>query len=293
MPATNHTANFNFPLYQPNDHFSVTGDWNNSMNTLDLELGRAKDSATSAARDAASALTSAKAANDAAQTAKDATANALSTAAAAKVNSDNLTAEFKRVEEKANRADSNSTNAVATANTARGEAEKAQTVAEQARQNADSAMSLASGLDSQIGNANAQAASAKDAVKKVDRLNSVRRTVTNSADLGTTSGTTGFTKTLCEQHNAFINGDVIMCAFMARAGAVNGIYGARVEVTSPSGQVTTLPAALAQDSAVTVGGTVAYTVREDGDHWFRLKGGPINSGASVTWATGPQTLTIF
>ena len=118
MPATNHTANFNLPLYQPGDHFSVTGDLNNCMNTVDLELGRAKDSATSAARDAASALASAKTANEAAQTAKDATANALSTAAAAKVNSDNLTAEFKRVEEKVNRADSNSTNAVATANTA-------------------------------------------------------------------------------------------------------------------------------------------------------------------------------
>lgn len=84
MPATNSTAHYQLPIYLANDHFSVLGDLNSAMETIDGELAVVSSSVDGAAANASAALTAAQAAQTKAEEAKtSATAASVSASQAA------------------------------------------------------------------------------------------------------------------------------------------------------------------------------------------------------------------
>ena len=125
MPATNRTKNFQLPIYQASDHFSVLGDMNSAMNMIDEKLGEATVQATAAARDATSALAAANDASDNTHIAKESAQSALSVSANAK-----------------------------------GDAQRAQTMAEEAKTKSDKAVEMATAASTNATEANRTAATA-------------------------------------------------------------------------------------------------------------------------------------
>lgn len=293
MPASKHTDNFNFPIYESQDRFSILGDFNNTMRTLDEELGGVKATASSAERDATSALTVAKAAQDDATAARSQTGAALSTAADAKRVADSVSTRFDDVKTAANNAVSSAQSAANVAAAARSEAESATATANNARDVANSASNIASSLDSQIDAANTTASNAVASVAKFTRLLAIRRTVVNTSEQGTTSGSTGFTRKLAEMSVNLEAEDVIMVSHQVRFAALSGVGGSRVQITAPSGNTTNLAPSYTQDYASVTGNTVSYRAPETGVYKIELRGGVHNTGASCNWANGPQVISIF
>ena len=294
MPASQHTNNFNLPIYQSQDRFSVLGDMNNAMLKIDEELGGVKATATGAERDATSALTVASAAQDDASAARAQTQAALNTAADAKRVADTTASQFANVQTNVSNALSASQSATNTANAARAEAESASATANNARDTASSAHSIASSLNGQIETAVTQSSTAVSEVSKFARYMALRRSVVNTSELGNTSGSTGFVRVLATMDSVNLQAeDVIVVSHSARFASLSGIGGSRVQITAPSGNTTNLAASYVQDCPGTTGNSVTFRATETGAHKVELRGGVHNSGASCTWANGPQVLTIF
>ena len=148
MPATNKTANYGLPIYVANDHFSVLGDLNSAMSTIDAQLGEASTQASSAATDSSNALTAANNAQQAANDAKQSATNTLTTAAnaqaAAKAASDDVKTLTGRVES----AESAASGASSTAASASSAAQSASQTAASANAAAQNAVTVAGGVDS-------------------------------------------------------------------------------------------------------------------------------------------------
>nr|DAS36044.1 MAG TPA: hypothetical protein [Caudoviricetes sp.] len=171
MPATNRTKNFQLPIYQASDHFSVLGDMNSAMNMIDEKLGEATVQATAAARDATSALAAANDASDNTHVAKESAQSALSVSANAKGDAQRaqtMAEEAKTKSDKAvemaTAASTNATEANRTAATATATANAASQTANAAAASASSAAQSANGLAAGI--ADAKTAGDKAAVMR-------------------------------------------------------------------------------------------------------------------------------
>lgn len=125
MAASDSTTNYDLPIYQPDDHFSVLGDLNSAMETIDSEIAIISESTTGAAANAQAALTAAQAAQTAAgQAATSAQAASVSAAGASETASSAMSV--------ASAARNDATSAAATAATASTDSANALAQAQQA-----------------------------------------------------------------------------------------------------------------------------------------------------------------
>lgn len=143
MPATNSTPNYELPVYLPNDHFSVLGDLNSAMQTIDGELAAAATSVSAAAANASAALTSAQKAQADAESANASATAASISAREAVTNVTGLATRVEAAENSAASAVSTATSASSTATTAAGSASQASTAAQAAQTAAESAAATA------------------------------------------------------------------------------------------------------------------------------------------------------
>lgn len=148
MPASNHTNNYELPIYVANDHFSVLGDLNDAMRTIDAELAVASQGATSASTDAANALAAANAASEAAGRAKDSADSTLTTAASAQATATAAREDVAVLRTRVDGTETLASTARDTAATANATANTASERASNALGTANSALSTASGIAS-------------------------------------------------------------------------------------------------------------------------------------------------
>jgi len=132
MPATNSTPNYDLPIYLPDDHFSILGDLNSAMTTLDGTMAVVEQSTTTAAANAAAALTAAQAAQTAAE-------GAATSASAASVNAATASAKADTAAETAATARQDASAATSTAGAAATDAANALTTAQRAEGTANAA----------------------------------------------------------------------------------------------------------------------------------------------------------
>lgn len=148
MPASNKTPNFALPQYVANDHFSVLGDFNTAMSTIDENLGESSTQASSAATDAKNALTAANAAQDVADAAKESATNTLTTAASAQAAAKAASADVASLTTRVSAAESAASGASSTAASAASAAQSASQTANSANAAAQNAVTVAGGVDS-------------------------------------------------------------------------------------------------------------------------------------------------
>lgn len=138
MPATNSTQHYQLPLYQPNDHFSVLGDLNGAMNTIDGELAVVASSVDGAAANASAALTAATGAESKAEEAK-------TSATAASVSAQSASSAASAAQTVADAAASDASDALTLATAARQASQTASSQAAAAVADATNALSAANG----------------------------------------------------------------------------------------------------------------------------------------------------
>lgn len=163
MPASNKTPNFALPQYVANDHFSVLGDFNTAMSTIDENLGESSTQASSAATDAKNALTAANAAQDAADAAKVSATNTLTTAASAQAAAKAASEDVASLTTRVSAAESAASGASSTAASASSAAQSASQTAASANAAAQNAVTVAGGVDSKAQSALDSATSASSA----------------------------------------------------------------------------------------------------------------------------------
>lgn len=167
MPASEHTKNFNLPIYKLSDHIATLSDQNAAMQKIDEVMGIATVEAKNASRDATAAL---EASNDAQEKAT----STLAKADAATTASSNARGDSKRALDRANQAIEKADNASAGV-------VSATTISEQANQNATNATAKA-GVALDTANAAAQSAAASN--ETVSQLNTQ---ITNAIKAGNTA----------------------------------------------------------------------------------------------------------
>ena len=163
MPATNHTKNFNLPIYLNSDHFNIVGDLNGAMNAIDEHLGEAIVTSKAASRDATSALTASNEAADNTAEAKESAKSALAVVATASGKADKALKASAEAKTTADSAISQATAASNSAASALSNANNAMSVANQSRQNSEAALSAASQANTTTANLSSGIAEAKTA----------------------------------------------------------------------------------------------------------------------------------
>lgn len=188
MPATNSTPHYDLPLYLPDDHFSVLGDLNGAMTTIDNEIAVIHDSTTSAAANAQAALTAATAAQSQAEAAATSAQAASVSAASARAASNSAIEKAGEAEATANEASETASGAQRLASDARGDAATALTRATTAVSTADGAVATANGIASTAESALSAATGAESAVAAVKTKSQTFRHKQLGSDLGLGTG---------------------------------------------------------------------------------------------------------